>query len=74
MEPGGQPVGIELTIADRSGEMHVLLDPGGDHIVTKFIVSPKGDQFETTLPYDSWAWERAVDRAYRGAALCENTR
>ena len=59
----------ELTITDRSGEMHVLLDPGGDHIVTEFIVSAKGHQSSTMLPRESWAWERAVDRARRAAVF-----
>lgn len=60
----------EVLIADRRGEMHVFLDPrGDDHIVTKFIVNPRGDKFETPLPYGSWAWDRAVARAYRAVAF-----
>lgn len=60
---------MELTLADRNGEMHIFLDPGGDHIVTKFVVNPRGDQFETTLPHGSWAWDRAVQRAYRASVF-----
>lgn len=59
----------EVLIEDRSGEMHVFLDPGGDHIVTRYIVSPKGHKFEVMLPHGEWAWDRAVARAYRGAVF-----
>jgi hypothetical protein len=56
----------QVFIEDRNGEMHVFLDANSDdHIVTKFIVNPRGEVYETTLPYGEWAWERAVKRAQR---------
>ena len=55
-----------LIVADRHGEMHVFLDPGGDHIVIKFIVNGRGERHEVMLARDSWAWDRAVARAARG--------
>lgn len=59
----------ELVVADRSGEVHVFIDPGGDHIVTRFIVNSRGDCFEAMLPHGSWAYDRAVLRAQRGAVF-----
>lgn len=60
---------LEMLIEDRNGEMHVFLDPGGDHIVTKYIVSPRGRKYETTLPHGEWAWDRAVARAMRASVF-----
>lgn len=61
---------IEVLVTDRRGrEVHVFIDPGGDHVVTKFIINPRGDCFEAMLPHGSWAYDRAVLRAQRGAAF-----
>lgn len=58
----------EALIEDRNGEMHVFLSPDGDHIVTKFIVSPRG-RYEVMLPHGEWAWDRAVARAQIAVAF-----
>lgn len=56
---------VDLTLEDRNGEMHVLLDPGGDHIVTKIKLEKTGNEVEVHIPAESWAWDRAVLRASR---------
>lgn len=61
---------LGLTIEDRRGEMHIFLDPiSNDHIVTIYVDGRDGLQFETTLPHGSWAWDRAIERAYRASAF-----
>ena len=54
---------INVVLEDRSGEMHVLLAPDGDHIVTKFKTDKAGREIEVHVPAESWAWYRAVLRA-----------
>lgn len=65
----GYQVAAELVICDGSGETHVMLDPGGDHIVIRFWTDNRGYQREVTLSPESDAWDRAVARASRGVAF-----
>lgn len=60
---------VELTITDRNGDTHVLLDDDGDHIVIKFVVDNKGFERDITLPPGSFAWDLAIERARRGSAF-----
>ncbi len=60
---------IELLLSDQSGETSVLLDPAGDHIVIKHTVDGKGFERDITLPVDSFAYDRAIERAKRGAVF-----
>jgi hypothetical protein len=65
-----QPQMTGVLIEDRSGEMHVFIDRlDDDHIVVKYVTNARGECFETTLPYGSWTWERAVARALRAEAF-----
>lgn len=59
-----------ILISDRSGETSVLLDASSDdHIAVRLLTDPAGYEREVTLPYGSFAWDRAVERAKRGAAF-----
>jgi hypothetical protein len=59
---------VTVMMEEPEGPVHVLLDPLGDHIVVKLLMV-KGYERDLTLPAGSFAWERAVARAYRGAAF-----
>lgn len=59
----------EFEMSDRSGAVHVLLDPAGDHIVTKLMDDPKRGQFALMLPAESFAFEGWVKRAERARAF-----
>lgn len=55
-----------VTIEDRSGTVHVFLDPlSDDHIVTRIV----NNAITVTLGYGEFAWERAVSRALRAVAF-----
>lgn len=48
----------------------MLLDArGDDHIAVRLLTDPAGYEREITLPRGSFAWDRAVERAKRGAAF-----
>lgn len=59
------PETVQVEIADKNGRVHVLLDAGGDHIVTKFMDDPKRGLFVIMMPCDSFGFDRAVERAKR---------
>lgn len=65
MPPNLPLSGIQLTLTDRTAETSVFLHPSGDHIVIRY--SDEG--YQAVLPFESWAWERAVRRAMRASAF-----
>lgn len=62
---------VEVVISDRNGDVSVLLDAGGDHIVIRHETDGKGHERDISLAAGSFAWDRAVARAERAAAFLE---
>ena len=60
---------VELVIETHNGEFHVFLDPGGEHIVTKRIVSGSGEIIAIQVPWGTEPWDRAVRRAVHAIAF-----
>lgn len=52
-----------VVIEGRDGDTAVLLSEDGDHIVVRYLKDTAGFQREITLPSDSFAWDKAVQRA-----------
>ena len=62
---GLPPAGLLVVLEDRAAETAVFLSPDGDHIVVR--CSDQGEAL--TLPANTFAWDRAVRRAFIGSAF-----
>lgn len=61
---------MELVISDHNGDTSVFIDErGDDHIVVKHSVDKARYERDVTLGADTFAWDRAVERAQRARAF-----